>query len=147
MAKKEKETRKPELNIETFNNNLISTAELIREGFLPTESRFGLGELAETPSFDMYSPQVNELDAWIVASEDNKKSFLRNMIIALGLTVENLTQERAKRTYKEDGIRGTPSEGGAEIMVFDTQFPRLELHVLQYNNSDMGTKYDLVVYD
>jgi hypothetical protein len=136
--------RKLELSLETFRNNLKSTVKLIREGFLSTNTRFGLGELSETPSIDRLVQQVEASDAWLLAGEKEKGSFLRNAIIELGLVPENLNRERAIRTYVDEGIR-PESEGGADVMVFKTQYSKLELHVLDYRNKDIGRRYDLVV--
>ena len=145
MDDKEKSEKELKLDLETFKSNVESTAGLIEEGFLETGARFGLGELTEYYSMDMLSPQVSDVDAWVIASERERESFLRNVVIELGLVPEQLTSERAKRTYKDEGVRGQPSEGGGEVMVFPTVFPRLELHVLIYGNEDVGRRYDLVV--
>ncbi len=146
MEDREKESSKElKLDLETFKSNAESTVELIREGFLQSGTRFGLGELAESPSMDMLSPQVDDVDAWVLADKDERKGFLRNVIIELGLVPDRLTRERAITAYEDPGIRGEPSEGGADVMVFKTQYPRLELHVLEYKNDDVGRRYDLVV--
>lgn len=133
------------LSLETFKSTLDSTIELINEGFLSVGTRFGLGHLNETPSMDMLVQQVEDADAWMLATEVEKKGFLRNVIIELGLTPENLTRERAEQTYDDEGFRGEPNEAGSEIMVFKTKYAGLELHVLDYRNPDIGRRYDLVV--
>lgn len=145
-SSEEENTRKDtEISLETFRGNLDSVRELTEIGFLEPGTRIGLGVLIENSAPDLPVWEVEDSEAWIFLSDREKRGFLRNVGIHLGVDMEQLTSERAIRTYKEGGIRGAPSEGGADVMVFNTKFPVLELHVMDYGNSDIGRRYDLVV--
>ena len=134
-----------EVNLETFRSNLESIRELIETGFFEPDTRIGLGVLIEKSALDLPTWEVEDSEAWIALSDKQKRDFLRNVGIHLWVDMEHLTAERAIRTYREEGIRGSPSEGGADVRVFNTKFPELELHVMDYDNSDIGRRYDLVV--
>lgn len=138
------QSKEPKLNLEIFKSNLNSTADLIYEGILPSNTQFGLGELCEARSMDMPFDQVNEEDPWAIASKKEKENFLRNVIIELELVPEQLTRERAIHTFRDEGLRGESSEGGADVMVFKTKYP-IDLHVKSYGDNTVGNRYDLVV--
>ena len=124
-GKEEQLEENPKLNLETFKSNVESTVELIREGFLQAGTRFGLGELAESPSIDMLSPQVDNPDPWVFAGDKEKKDYLRNVIIILGLTPDQLTRERAITIYEDPGVKGELSEGGADVWFIKHNIPGL----------------------
>jgi len=130
----EEQEKEKSLSLETFRSNMESTLELIE-----------IGELCEAPSLDMTLDQADVEDSWFKATMNEKENFLRNVIIELGLLPEQLTGERAKRTFFEEGIRGAPSKDGADVLVFQTKYPMLELHVKRYRDKAVGNHYDLVV--
>lgn len=56
----------------------------------------------------------------------------------------DIGSKQIARHYHLDGVPGEKTEGGAEVDVLNTAIPDLEVHVLHYQNPEVGTRYDLV---
>ncbi len=62
----------------------------------------------------------------------------------LGVDLVNLPEKQITRRYHEEGVKGERSEDGAEVTVMKTNNPQLTVHVLEYVNPGLGTRYDIV---
>jgi N-acetyl-beta-hexosaminidase len=62
----------------------------------------------------------------------------------LGVDLVKLPKEQITRRYHEKGVKGQRSEGGAEVVVMKTAHPQIAVHVFDYANPELGTRYNLV---
>ncbi len=73
-----------------------------------------------------------------------RQTFLEVVGSRLGVDLINISEEQIIRRYKEEGVKGHRSEGGGEVVVLRTNESQLTIHVLEYANPDLGTRYDFV---
>jgi hypothetical protein len=111
---------------------------LIETGFFKVGERCGF-EYLEQPS-----PNP---DDWVVLSKADRLEFIKGVGDYLGVDLLNIPEEKVVRRYREEGVAGEPSEDGADVRVLKTNIPGLEIHVMNYANSALGTKYDLVRFE
>lgn len=108
---------------------------LMEMDFLKVGERWGLEQ------FEQLSPNP---DDWVVLSEADHLEFIREVGNYLGVDLLHIPEEKVVRRYREKGIEGQPSEDGADVRVLKTNIPGLEIHVIDYANPALGTRYDLV---
>ena len=76
---------------------------------------------------------------------ETRKSVLGGIGEVLGVDLNDLSKNKVVRKYKEDGVEGAASAMGAEVLVFNTKIEGFELHVMEYKNPEVDTRYDLVM--
>lgn len=107
--------------------------ELINADFIDIDGRYGIEQFFPDP------------EKWDRLDESARQLF--NRLLGKYLGVELITpppEEQVIRRYHEEGVIGKPSEGGAEVTVLRTKFTQLEVHVMTYQNPELGVRYDLV---
>lgn len=99
---------------------------------------FGVGDRY---GFEQLLPEVEN---WNTLNEIEREKFLKELGPFLGADLIGVSEEQVVRRYREEGVKGQPSEGGANVRVLATKFPELEIHVMEYTSPDLGIRYDLV---
>ncbi len=106
--------------------------ELIEMDFFEVGNRYGV---------EQFFPDPTE---WDSLKEKERQDFLKLLGSYLDADLLNILDNKVTRSYKEQGVPGQPSEGGADVRVLATKFPELEIHVMEYKNPKLGVRYDLV---
>lgn len=101
-------------------------------------------KVGERYGFEQLEQLLPDPDNWDVLSEATHLEFIREVGNYLGVDLLDIPEEKAVRRYREEGLVGQPSEGGADVRVLRTNISGLEIHVMDYANPALGTKYDLV---
>lgn len=76
--------------------------------------------------------------------EKERQNFLKLLSSYLDVDLLNTPDNKVTRSYKEQGVPGQPSEGGADVRALATKFPELEIHIMEYKNPKLGVRCDLV---
>jgi hypothetical protein len=108
---------------------------LVEMDFFNVGDRYGFEQL------EQLSPNPDE---WVVLSEAAHLEFIKAVGDCLGVDLLHISEEKVVQRYREEGIAGELSEEGADVCVLKTNIPGLEIHVMNYANSELGTRYDLV---
>lgn len=111
--------------------------EILQEDFLAIGDRYGLDQLVAIESDDPGA-------VWTSLTDEERQLAVATVERVLGTELRSPRKERLIRTYEEKGVPGEVSEAGAQVDVFGTDDPNLEVHVMHYRNQELGVRYDLV---
>lgn len=117
---------------ERVEGEIESLLELIESDFIEVGGHYGIEQLLEDPG------------TWGSMGVDEQQVLLGALGNFLGVDLSNFPSGQIARKYREKGVVGQSSEGGAEVLVLRTEFPQLEVHVMDYANPEVGRRYDLV---
>jgi len=101
-------------------------------------------KVGERYGFEQLEQLSHDPDNWVVLSEEAQREFIKRAGDYLGVDLFHIPEEKVVRRYRGKGIAGQPSEDGADVCVLRTNIPGLEIHVMDYANPELGTRYDLV---
>lgn len=108
----------------------------------------GILEIAEMGFFaqgERYGfEQITGVKMWEEMSENSRVEFLKGMGEVLGVDLVNIKDEQVLRREYQEGARGELTKEGAEVTVLQTRHDDFEVHVADYKNPDLGTRYDFV---
>ncbi len=147
-GKENKSLSQPEVEkmVERAKEELQDLRELIELDFFGVGDRYSFEQNIQGPT--KVHPQLGDLmpgdGYWRSLVGEQRRFFLSQMGFLLGTDLLNIQEDKVIRNYHEEGVVGTSSEGGASVRVLQTKFPELEIHVLEYKNPELGTRYDLV---
>ena len=125
----------PEGRVEKFlgeaREHLESVRELSEMDFFEISDRYGF-------------EQVVGEEEWSNLSGDEEAQFLKGVGEMLGVDLVNIREEEVVRREFQEGVKGEKTEKGADVTVLRTKDEMFEVHVMNYKNPDLGTRYDIV---
>ena len=146
-----KKERKEKLSIEKIllkraKEMIKDLPELIEIDSFMVGDEFGFGQLiGELEADIILEPEDKPILAfWPLLDDSQKRTVLNKVGKMLGVNLKDINEDQIVRHYSGEGIKGTPSESGANIQVLQTKLPELEVHIITYKNPELGTRYDLV---
>ncbi|HUV43140.1 MAG TPA: hypothetical protein VMY36_04550 [Patescibacteria group bacterium] len=130
----EMEALEPQIEIlaARIKEKVNEVIELVEMDFIGVRERYGLEQI------------LNDPYEWEKLSAEAREVIIVGVRAYLGVDLINLPREQITRKYHEEGVKGERSEGGAEVTVMRTNNPQITVHVLEYANPELGTRYDLV---
>lgn len=118
--------------IARVGEKIKEVVELVEINFIKVEDRYGFEQMLADPSI------------WGEMNVAARQEIVMAVGFCLGVDLISLPEEQIIRKYHEEGVKGELSESGAEVMVMKTNNPQLTIHVLEYVNPELGTRYDFV---
>ena len=106
--------------------------ELVEMEFIRVGEGYGFEQILPNPM------------SWPIVLEETRREIIEIVGSRLGVDLINVPEDQVIRRYREEGVMGQPSEGGADVIVLKTNEPQLTIHVFEYVNPDLGTRYDFV---
>lgn len=92
---------------------------------------------------EIFSP--NDPTDWDFSDNESKNVFLREAGEALGLDLFNPSQEQLLRTEVESDVPATDTAEGGIREIYKTAHTSFELHVVNYKNPKLTTRYNIVL--
>ncbi len=131
MEHKKGQIEKSEKWNELARERIAELLGLIEIDFFGAGEHYGLEQFLSDP------------EKWGDLTDSDRRLLLKSAGETLGVDLL-APQQAVARQYREKGVIGEPSEGGARVDVLTTNNPQLELHVFRYDNLSLGTRYDIV---
>lgn len=134
----EQDGQEVQVQIETtwrlkMEETITELLELIAIDYFQVNNSYGFEQMFDEPS-----------DDWDKLDNSEREALLKGVGSALGVNLLTFADSDVLSTYHEDGVPGTVTKKGGEVSVLATKFAELKVHVTQYENPDLITRYDLV---
>lgn len=131
LSPEQERIRAQELSLEWLGN----FRELIDSGFIEAGERYGFDQLVEEAG----------IGRWEGMSEEAKSGAFTAVHLRFGIDLANeIPEEIVIKRYKEEGVRRARSEKGALVQVVPTLDPDVEVHIMDYEEPELGRRYDFV---